>query len=113
METQFKAYLAGRLRSFRKKSGLTQEELGAKVGRTGEAISNIERGKSVPTLETLVAIAGVLDAPLRDFLPSGKLDDSISQNRLKSEAEAMSLLRGLSDNQLQVALTQIKALGEL
>jgi hypothetical protein len=38
---------------------------------------------------------------------------SISQNRLKTEAEAMALLRGLTDSQLTVALAQIKALEEL
>ena len=113
MDKQFKAYLAGQLRSFRRKAGMTQEQLGTRINRTGEAISNIERGRSIPTLGTLVALADVLEVPLRDFLPSEPFDDSISQNRLTLEAEAMSLLRGLSDNQLHVALAQIKALGGL
>ena len=37
----------------------------------------------------------------------------VSQNRLNAEAEAMTLLRGLTDSQLTMALAQIKALGEL
>ena len=106
-------YLAGQLRTFRRNAELIQAELGARINRTGEAISNIERGKSQPTLETLIAIAETLKLPLRDFFPSGGFDDSISQNRLKTEAEAMALLRGLTDSQLAVALAQIKALGEL
>lgn len=108
-----KTYLAGQLRSFRRDAGLTQEELGAQIKRTGEAISNIERGKSLPTLETLVALSEMLEKPLRDFFPTGSFNDDVSPNRLKLEAEAMALLRKLSDNQLHVALAQIKALREL
>jgi transcriptional regulator with XRE-family HTH domain len=100
-------------RTFRRNAGITQAELAARINRTGEAISNIERGKSQPTLETLIAIAETLEVPLRDFFLSSGFDDSISQNRLKTEAEAMALLRGLTDSQLTVALAQIKALGEL
>jgi len=100
MDTQFKTYLAGQLRTFRRNAGLTQAELAARINRTGEAISNIERGKSQPTLETLIAVAETLEVPMRDFFPSGGFDDSISQNRLKTEAEAMALLRGLTDTSL-------------
>ena len=83
------------------------------VGRTDEAISNIERGKSIPNLETLVAISGALNLPLRDFFPSGTFDADISVNRLNKEAEVMALLRGLTDSQLDVALAQVKALDGL
>ncbi len=110
MNEQIKSYLASQLRSFRRQAKLTQEELGVRIHRTGEAVSNIERGKSVPTLETLVALSETLSIPLRDFFPTGAFDDDVSQNRLKLEAEAASMLRGLTDAQLHVALKQIKAL---
>jgi transcriptional regulator with XRE-family HTH domain len=95
MEHVLKTYLAGQLRSFRKEAKLSQEELGAKGGRTGEAISNIERAKSLPTIETLLALSETLSRPLRDFFPAGKVEDTASPNRLKLEAEAATLLRGL------------------
>ncbi len=113
MENTLKTYLAGQLRSFRRSAGLTQEELGARIERTGETISNIERGKTIPSLDTLVAITAALELPLRDFFPSGTFDDSISQNRLKLEADAAALLRGLSDSELEVALAQLTALSNL
>ena len=50
---------------------------------------------------------------LVNFYPSGSVDLDRSANRLKAEAEAMAVLRGLTDSQLTVALTQIKALREL
>lgn len=113
MEQHLRSFLAGQLRVYRRKAGLTQAELAARIERTAEAISNVERGKSIPTLETLIAIAAALNVPMRDFFPSGELDHGVSQNRLNSEAEAMALLRGLTDSQLRVALAQIKALGEI
>ena len=113
MDERFKSYLGGQLRSLRKQAGLTQEELAAQVERTGEAISNIELGKSVPTIETLLAISSSLEIPIRDFFPPSAFDDGVSQNRMKLEAEVVSALRGLSDKQLRIALAQIKALTEI
>ena len=113
MDTRFKSYLGGQLRSLRKQAGLTQEELAAKVERTGEAISNIELGKSVPTIDTLIAVSHVLEAPIREFFPPSSIEDGVSQNRMKLEAEAASALRVLSDQELRIALAQIKALKEV
>ncbi len=101
------------MKTLRKQTGITQADLGEKVGRTAEAISNIETGKSLPSLDTLIAVSEALDAPLVNFFPSGSFDPDKSTNRLKLEAEAMAMLRGLSDSQLVVALAQIKALEEL
>jgi hypothetical protein len=61
----------------------------------------------------LLAVSEALGVPLTDFFPSGSVDLDRSANRLKLEAETMALLHALSDGQLTVALTQIKALGEL
>lgn len=64
-------------------------------------------------METRVALSDTLEIPLRDFFPTGPFEDTVSQKRLKLEAETTSMLRGLTDGQLQVAIAQIKALGEL
>ena len=109
MNDHIKSYLANQLRLFRRQAKLTQEELAAKINRTGEAISNIERSKSIPSVETLVDLSEMLSVPLRDFFPTGTLDDAISKNRMALEAEAATMLRGLTDAQLHVALAQIKA----
>jgi len=113
MSKHLKTYIGGQVKTLRKQSGLTQADLGEKIGRTAEAISNVETGKSLPSLDTLIAMSETLGVPLTDFFPSGSVDLDRSANRLKAEAEAMALLRGLSDKQLTVALAQIKALGEL
>ena len=113
MSTHLKTYIGGQVKTLRKQAGLTQAELGEKIGRTAEAISNVETGKSLPSLDTLIAASEALGVPLTDFFPSESVDLDRSANRLKIEAEAMTVLRGLSDNQLTVALAQIKALSEL
>jgi len=113
MSTYLKTYIGGQVKTLRKQTGLTQAELGEKIGRTAEAISNVETGKRLPSLDTLIAVSEALGVPLTDFFPSGTVDLDRSANRLKLEAEAMAVLRGLTDNQLTVALAQIKALREL
>ena len=113
MSKHLKTYIGGQVKTLRKQVGLTQADLGKKIGRTAEAISNVETGKSLPSLETLIAVAEALGVPLTDFFPSGSVDLDRSANRLKTEAEALALLRGLTDKQLTVALAQIKALRAL
>lgn len=113
MSKHLKTYIGGQVKTLRKQSGLTQADLGEKIGRTAEAISNVETGKSLPSLDTLISMSEALGIPLTDFFPSGSFDPNRSANRLKLEAEALALLRGLTDSQLTVALAQIKALGEL
>ena len=55
---------------FRKKQGLSQEQLGEKVNVTRQTISNWEKEKSFPDLQTLVKISDMtgvsVDAMLRD-----------------------------------------------
>ena len=87
--------------------------IGALIGRTAEGISNIETGKSLPSIETLLALADALGVGVREFLPAGDTRAQISANRMKREAEVMQLVRGLSDQKLEVALAQVKALAAL
>lgn len=48
------------LKKVREESGMTQEELGYKIGVVRQAISNIERGKTRPSVETAQAIGKTL-----------------------------------------------------
>ncbi len=110
MSETLKHFIAGQVRSFRKARGMRQAQLAEAIGRTAEAISNIERARSLPALDTLTAIAAALEVPLRDFFPEGGIAEGKSQNRLRLEAEAMALLRGLGDERVRIAVGQLKAL---
>jgi transcriptional regulator with XRE-family HTH domain len=57
--------------------------LAEKVERTVDAISQLERGRSLPSFETLERLALALDVPIRDFFDVGKGDDgSMQRTRL-------------------------------
>lgn len=113
MSSTLKHYIGSQLRIHRRAAGLNQAELATRVERSTEAISNIETGRSLPAVDTLVALAEALDVGVVDFLPEDDSRASVSANRLKREAEAMALLRGLSDQRLETALAQVKALAEM
>ena len=92
MSSHLKNYIGSQLKIHRKAAGLNQADLGAKIERTAEAISNIETGKSLAGVDTLLALAGMLEVEVVDFLPADELQEGVSPNRMKLEAEASLLL---------------------
>ncbi|MCJ1901791.1 MULTISPECIES: helix-turn-helix transcriptional regulator [Paracoccus] len=112
MTEALKHFIAGQVRTFRKQRGLRQAGLAEAIGRTSEAISNIERAKSLPALDTLIAIAAALEVPIREFFPDDGATENKSPNRLKLDAEATAIIRGLSDERARIALSQLRALAE-
>ncbi len=54
--------------SLRKAAGLTQEEVAERSGLSQQYISDLERGKRNPTVESLVALARAMRVEPRDFL---------------------------------------------
>jgi DNA-binding XRE family transcriptional regulator len=57
------------LRVYREYRGLTQVELGARAGRTGATVSEIETGRKRGSITTLRALARALDVDVDDLLP--------------------------------------------
>jgi len=60
--------LGQRIRARRNELGLTLRELAAEAGCTASFISQIERGQSSPSIESLQRISGALDVPIFHFL---------------------------------------------
>ena len=52
----------------RRRSGLTQRQLGERLGVSHVAVGDIERGKTKPNLDHLAAIAEAMDVPLKQLL---------------------------------------------
>lgn len=67
--------LGQRVKKFRKKKRLTQAALAEQIEMTPSNISHIERGKTKPSLQTIVDIANCLCVPL-DKLMYGNMQDS-------------------------------------
>ena len=57
-----------RIREIRNFLKLTQSDLSEKIGISGSHLSDIERGKMLPTLPTLQRISDALDRPLEYFI---------------------------------------------
>ena len=60
------------IRSERNKTGITLEELAEKIDRDWSFLSQIERGKSIPSIETLSRICSALHIPLSKLFKSNK-----------------------------------------
>lgn len=52
----------------RRRAGLSQRELGSRLGVSHAAISDIERAETRPDLDYLVKIATALDVPLKQIV---------------------------------------------
>lgn len=90
--------------------GLTQEELAARIERSVEAVSALERGKSNPPIGTLDLLAEHLGVPVRDFLDSAESDKTASPQRIALLAAICDIARGLDDRDLEIAAAMIAAL---
>ena len=66
--------IGARVRTLRKRRGLTQAQLAGRIGRSVEALSVLERGRSTPTLPVLGRLSEELAVPLRDFFAPAGLD---------------------------------------
>ena len=106
-----KLHLGSVVRAARQRAALTQEELAARIDRTPESVSNIERGVHLPTLETLADLGRVLGVPLPEFF-DGAQDHAPSRERLRLEARLREVARALSDRNLAIAVAQADVLLE-
>ncbi len=65
-------YVGKKIREYRKKKGLTQKELGEKIGVKHNTISNYETGAASPEQDALFALSRALDVKVDNFFPSGE-----------------------------------------
>lgn len=87
-----------RLKELRKEMGLTQKELGEKIGVTKVSICCYENGTRTPTLDTLIDLANTLNVELTyllgiDHFVVAENDKSCAINLAKDEIEIIRELR--------------------
>ncbi|WP_312161148.1 helix-turn-helix transcriptional regulator [Phenylobacterium sp.] len=104
-----KQALGSKVRAARKRAGITQEELATKIGKTPESISNIERGRQLPMVDTLAVLADVLAVPLSELFDDVGAPTQ-SPRRLRLEAHLREMVRGLDDDTLATAIEQMEVL---
>lgn len=113
MKDSLKRFIGARVQAARKRAKLSQEALAGGVGRTPESISNIERGKQLPNIETLSELARVLKVPLSEFFEGLEAKNAVSRERAQLEAELLETARQMAPKLVKIALEQVKVLKKL
>ena len=89
---------------YRQQSGLTQNEVAEKLNIGYEAVSRMERGIVMPTVERLVELAEIFDCEAADLLTQ-------SSNRIEDQAaQIKSLLTDLEEHDRSLLLDIITKL---
>jgi transcriptional regulator with XRE-family HTH domain len=109
MEIDLKRQIGRGIARARLSRGITQEELAELLGRSVEAVSNLERGRSFPSLKTLEGLMRHLGISLRDMGEEGAPADSA---RSRLELHGRAILGRLSDNFLDLAIEQLATLAK-
>lgn len=98
--------IGARLREFRKRKGLTQEQLAEKMSVTFQQINQYENGTTRLNTDKLQAAAFALSVPISAFFNGGDVEASLSEEEQKlingfrslSSSEVRSfVLRSLAD----------------
>lgn len=111
MIKKLKQTIGAQVLSARRAKDWTQSNLAEKIERSIEAISNIERGVSLPTLETLRRIADVTGMPIKSFFDLSPLSDVSENIARRNQLERLKrACDKLSDADLAIAVEQVEAL---
>lgn len=104
--------IALRLRVLRTGHGLTQEQFAEAIDRSVDAVSNLERGLSLPGLDTLIRISERFAVPLTDLVASIDPTAPPDPERLALEAALTDLCRRLSARDLARAVALVRVLAD-
>lgn len=110
MTDSLKHIIGGQVRTARSQKKWTQNELATRIDRSVEAISNIERGVSLPTIDTLERIAKTTGTEIVRFFTSSELSDpSYSRARAARMRRLKEAVDKLNDRDLAIAVEQVEA----
>ena len=90
------AEIGKNLQSIRKRRGLTQKELGEKIGLTREAVASYEAGRSQLMVTTLLDIAVVLRIAVNEILRLERIATEITVTR--RWAKRMEIIESLPES---------------
>lgn len=103
-----------RIRELRLAQGLSQVELGKKIGLTQKAITTYERETREPNIETIKALAKVFGVSVEALFGEGRKGEPISKPpriaKNKRSVKVQELFDQLLPNEQRVVLKQIKGL---
>lgn len=109
MAGSLKKHVGGRIRAARKDAGLTQDQLAGMIEKSVETISNLERGHTAPSLETLGLVAGALKQSPDWFLKGySNRRESGTAEMFRTEIEA--LIATMNESELKQVLEIVRVI---
>ena len=102
------AAVAARIRYFRKKSAMSQEELALKANLNPAYFGQVERGLKCPTVDTLFKIAFALEVH-----PSELLRDPVSEDIKQHSQRASEILSRIPSEKRAQALSLLEDIADL
>ncbi|MBQ8458553.1 helix-turn-helix transcriptional regulator [bacterium] len=99
MENDIKVLLGQKIKEYRKKKGLTQEQLAEAVGLDTVTVSKIETGRNYPTSVNLANIANTLCVQPRELY-----DFSFGKNSSDILSEVLEKVNKISTNDKKLHL---------
>ena len=91
-----KEFIANKIKEFRKKSNLTQAQLGERVGITDKHICKIENATYSPSTETFLKLVEVLNISLKEF----GINDLKNTNNVTRD-KFIKLIYSMQDKELE------------
>ena len=107
---ELKHRFGARLRDLRAQHRLSQEKLSELSGLSVDAISNLERGISVPQLDSVEAIRAACDMPIWEVLDFLGRSEAPEPERQRLEDALLRAVRRLDVAMVRVAVDQVEAL---
>jgi len=101
--------VALRIRTIRKSRGLTQEDLAGMIDRSVDAVSNLERGASLASYDTLERLAVGLEVPLASFFEE---EEPGPPQRTATMTRLVDAARLLDDDTLTKAAIIVEVLAD-
>lgn len=83
------------IKKYRKEAGLSQKELGERLGVSQQHIAQYESGKRIPKIETINNIAGALGIGTRRLYPDFSYEEWKTTETYKKSVSRYYLIKGL------------------
>ena len=93
------------IKVLRTNRSMSQAELAEAIDRSVDAVSAIERGKSLPNFDTLERLADVLQVPVKEFFDIE--DEDVSPKRAALITDINDMLRYMSDADVETSVALI------
>lgn len=91
-----------RLYKYRKRMGLSQEELADKLNVSRQAVSKWERDESLPDTNNLLAMAKLYNVSLDDLINKDPISDDPIQSEVVDDDKRMKDIDEMDDDELNV-----------